>query len=128
MAIRVSLVRVLNQSVKTSTGVLGGIPASHGLRQLLSTVCRDQFDVQWAREPANSQHVKAKNGAVFVHLFHDLIMGRFAEVAFLLLKYDFGEVALAIVPDCYVLFLGQNAMPFLMESVMLGTPAPVCPL
>jgi hypothetical protein len=108
--------------------VLGSIPASHGLRQLLSTVCRDQFNVQWSREPADFQHVEAKNGTVFVHLFHDLTMSRFTEVAFLLRKHDFEEVALAIVPDCYVLFLGYNTMPFFMESVMLGTSAPVCPL
>jgi hypothetical protein len=116
-AIRASLGRVLNQSVKTSTGVLGGIPASHGLQQLLSAVCRDQFNVQWSREPADFQHVEAKNGTVFVHLFHDLIMSRFTEVAFLLLKHDFEEVPLVIVPDCYVLVLGHKIMPFLMESV-----------
>jgi hypothetical protein len=74
MAIRASLGRVLNQSVKTSTGVLGGIQASHGLRQLLSAVCRDQFNVQGLREPDDFQHVEAKNGTAFVHLFHDLIM------------------------------------------------------
>jgi len=128
MAIRASLGRVLNQSVKTSTGVLGGIQTSHGLRQLLSAVCRDQFNVQWSREPAYFQHAEAKNGTVFVHLFHDLIMSRFTKVAFLPLKHDFEEVALAIVPDCYVLLLGHNTMPFLMESVMLGAPAPVCSL
>ena len=128
MAIRASLGRVLNQSVKTSTGVLSGIQASHGLRQLLSAVCRDQFNVQRSREPADFQHVEAKNGTVFVRLFHAVIMSRFMEVAFFLLKHDFEEVALAIVPDCYVLFLGHNTMPFLMVSVMLGAPAPVCPL
>jgi hypothetical protein len=55
-------------------------------------------------------------------------MSRFAEAAFLLLKHDLEEVALAIVPDFYVVFCGNNMMPFFMESVMLGTPAPVCPL
>src|SRR5262249_18604141 len=117
IAIRASLGRVLNQSVKTSTGVLGGIPASHGLRQLLSAVCRNQFDVQWAREPADFQHAEANNGAVFVHLFHDLIMRRFAKVAFLLLKHDLEEVALTIVPDCYMLFLAHNTITFLIGSV-----------
>src|SRR5712691_8730148 len=61
--------------------------------------------------------MKAKNDAVFVYLFHNLIMSRFAEIAFLLLKHDFEEVALSIVPDCYVLLPCHNTMPFLMESV-----------
>src|SRR5438128_6754258 len=74
MAIRASLGRVLNQSVKTSTGVLAGIQASHGLRQLLSAICHDQFHVQRLRKTTNFQHMKAQNGAVFVYLFHDLIV------------------------------------------------------
>jgi hypothetical protein len=94
----------------------------------LSAVCRDQFNVQWSREPADFQHVEANNSAIFVCLFHDLVMSRFAEVALLLLKYDLEEVTLAIVPDGYMLFLGHNTMPFLMESGMLGATAPVCPL
>src|SRR5207245_5534277 len=84
---------------------------------LLSAVCHDQFHVQRLRKTTDFQHVEAKNEAVLVHLFHNLIMSRFAEIAFLLLKHDFEEVALAIVPDCYVLLLCHNAMPFLMESV-----------
>jgi hypothetical protein len=55
-------------------------------------------------------------------------MSGFAEIACLLFKHDFEEVSLVIVPDYYVLFLGHNTMPILMESVMLGAPAPVCPL
>src|SRR6266566_4536214 len=64
--------------------------------------------------------MEAKNGAVFVHLFHDLIMSRFAEITFFPLKHDFEEVTLAIVPDSYVLFLGHNTMPFLMEEARGG--------
>src|SRR6266540_5682772 len=61
--------------------------------------------------------MEADNRAVFAHLFHDLIMSGFAEVTFPLVKHDFEEVSLAIVPDGYVLFLGHKTMPFLMESV-----------
>src|SRR5262245_476374 len=61
--------------------------------------------------------MKANDGAIFGHLFHDLIMSGFAKVTFLLLKHDFEEVALLIVPDGYVLFFGHKTLPFLTESV-----------
>src|SRR5262249_8875947 len=108
IAMRASLGRVPNQSVKTSTGVLVGMPASRELLQLWCTVCRHQLNVQRAREMADFQHMETNDGAVFIHLFHDLIMSSFAEVAFLLLKHDFEKVTLAIVPDCYVVFCGHN--------------------
>jgi len=72
--------------------------------------------------------MEAHNGAVFVHLFHDLIVSGCAKVAFLLLKHDFEEVLLTIVPDGYVVFRGHNIMPFLMESVMLGARSGLPPL
>jgi len=108
---------VLNQSVKTSTGVLVGMPASRDISQRLCAVCRGQLNVQWSRQTADFQHMEANNGAVLVHLFHDLIVRGLTEVTFLLLKEDLEEVSFTVIPYSYMLFVGHKTVPFLMESV-----------
>jgi hypothetical protein len=92
MAIRAPFGRVLNQPVKTSTGVLVGMQVPRDIPQLLCAVCRDQFNVQWPYETANSQRMEANDGAVSVLLSHDLSMSSFAGVTFLLVKHDVEEV------------------------------------
>jgi hypothetical protein len=94
----------------------------------LATVYRGQGNVQWSRETADVQHMEASNRAVFVYLFHDLIMSGSAKITYLLFKRDFEEISLMIVPDRYVVFRGHNTMLFVMESVMLGAATPVCSL
>jgi hypothetical protein len=55
MAIRASLGRVVNQSVKTSTGVLVGMQVSRDISQPLCALSGGQFNVQWLCETTDIQ-------------------------------------------------------------------------
>jgi len=61
--------------------------------------------------------VEADNVAVFVHLFHDLIIHSFAEIPLFFLKENLKEVPLTVIPDRYSSFLGHKTVPFLIASV-----------
>ena len=50
-----------------------------------------QLNVQGVGETTHFRRMKAKNIALLVHLFHDLIIRSLAEVPFLLLKDDLRE-------------------------------------